>query len=408
MLQKRRCLNGVTIVHEKMPHVRSVVIGICVKVGSSNETASQWGLSHFIEHMLFKGTPTRSAKQIAEQFDRIGGDVNAYTSKEVTCYSAIVLDRYAHQAIDILADMFFNSTFDPKEMEKEKAVILDEIASVEDTPDDDVDERLWGVMYPNDAIGRSIGGSKETIQSFNLEMIEQYMATYYTPENTVISVAGNYDEALIHAIEQHFSAFKARKDTIDHPVIQPPRFSSGQTMKEKAIEQAHVCLGYPGLPLKDERLHDLILLDSIIGGTMSSRLFQQIREELGIAYSVFSYYSSFTSTGAFVIYGGTAPEQVDTMVRCMDEIILDVAQNGVTDEELHNAKEQLKGSFLIGLDSAEARMHRNANNELILGEHRSIDEVVALIEQVQVTHVNRLAREIFVQDRATSVISPNR
>lgn len=408
MLQKRRCLNGVTIVHEKMPHVRSVVIGICVKVGSANETASQWGLSHFIEHMLFKGTPTRSAKQIAEQFDRIGGDVNAYTSKEVTCYSAIVLDRYAHQAIDILADMFFNSTFDPKEMEKEKAVILDEIASVEDTPDDDVDERLWGVMYPNDAIGRSIGGSKETIQSFNIEMIEQYMATYYTPENTVISVAGNYDEALIHTIEQHFSAFKTKKNTIDNRVIQPPRFSSGQTMKEKAIEQAHVCLGYPGLPLKDARLHDLILLDSIIGGTMSSRLFQQIREELGIAYSVFSYYSSFTFTGAFVIYGGTAPEQVDTMVSCMDEIILDVAQNGVTEEELHNAKEQLKGSFLIGLDSAEARMHRNANNELILGEHRSIDEVVALIEQVQVTHVNRLAREIFIQNRATSVISPNR
>lgn len=408
MVQRRICSNGVTIVHEKMAHVRSVVIGICVKAGSINETPSEWGLSHFIEHMLFKGTPTRSAKQIAEQFDRIGGDVNAYTSKEVTCYSATVLDRYAHQAIDILADMFFNSLFDSNEMEKEKIVILDEIASVEDTPDDDVDERLWAIMYPDDAIGRSIGGSKETIQSFNREMIEQYMAMYYTPENIVISVAGNYDESLINYIEYQFDSFKPRKSTTKHPVKQPARFSSGRITKKKAIEQAHVCFGYPGLPLNDERLHDLILLDSIIGGTMSSRLFQQIREDLGIAYSVFSYYSSFTSTGAFVIYGGTAPEQVDRMVKCMDAIVLDVALNGVTEEELHNAKEQLKGSFLIGLDSAEARMHRNANNELILGEHRTIDQVVALIDQVQVAQVNRLAREILLHERAMSMISPSK
>ncbi|WP_252503563.1 pitrilysin family protein [Sporosarcina sp. Marseille-Q4943] len=407
LIQKQISQNGVRIIHEKMPYVRSLAIGLFVKAGSIDETETEWGLSHFIEHMLFKGTSTRSAKMIAEQFDRMGGDINAYTSKEMTCYYATVLDHHAEEALMIMADMFFNSRFDAMDIQKEKSVIYDEIASVEDTPDDDVDERLWSVMYPEHSIGRSIGGIKETISSFDKEMIENYMSRHYTAENIVISIAGNYDDKLIGYIENLFNSFVGNesKDTDEgtHPI-----FHSGRSTKYKDIEQAHICIGYPGLSLTDERLHDLILLDSIVGGTMSSRMFQKIREEKGLAYSVFSYYSSYMSTGSFVVYGGTGPEHLEEMVSTMNQIIDEVVADGVTEKELHNAKEQLKGSFLLGLESSESRMHRNGKNELILSEHKTIDEVVKLIENVQLENVNTIARETFAKERAISIIAPKK
>ncbi|MBD7983578.1 insulinase family protein [Sporosarcina sp. Sa2YVA2] len=405
MINKHICENGARIVHEKMPYVRSVAIGIWVKAGSAYEKEGEWGLSHFIEHMLFKGTPTRSAKMIAEQFDRMGGDINAYTSKELTCYTTTVLDNHANEAIDILADMFFNSLFDENEMKKEKTVILDEIASVEDTPDDDVDERLWAAMYPDHPIGRSIGGIKETIETFDKKMINDYMKEHYRPENIVISVAGNYNETLIDCVIKHFGTFTVLESERAQEQS-PPIFQGKSISKMKDIEQAHICLAYPGLKLKDHRLHDLILLDSIIGGTMSSRLFQEIREERGLAYSVYSYYSSYLSTGSFVIYGGTSPEHLDEMVSMMDAIINNVVMNGISARELSNAKEQLKGSFLLGLESSESRMHRNGNNELILQEHKTMDEVVALIDNVKIEDVIVMAREIFNSERAVSVIAP--
>lgn len=393
------------MVHEKMPYVRSVAIGIWVKAGSAFERDEEWGISHFIEHMLFKGTPTRTARMIAEQFDRIGGDINAYTSKELTCYTTTVLDYHAEEAMDILADMFFHSVFDEKEMQREKTVILDEIASVEDTPDDDVDERLWSVMYPSHPIGRSIGGEKTTINRFDKDMIKRYMDEHYIPHNIVISVAGNYDDKLIDKIIKHFGAFEKSSKGIVHKESAPV-FHGGSTIKRKEIEQAHICLAYPGLPLKDDHLYDLILLDSIVGGTMSSRLFQEIREERGLAYSVYSYYSSYLSTGSFVIYGGTSPEHLEEMVSMMDSIIGELIDKGVSARELTNAKEQLKGSFLLGLESSESRMNRNGNNELIIGEHRTIDEVVALIDKVNISDVNKMAQTIFSCERAVSIISP--
>lgn len=406
MINKTTCKNGVRIIHEKMPYVRSVAIGIWVKAGSLDETADEWGLSHFIEHMLFKGTSKRNAKTIAEEFDRIGGDINAYTSKEMTCYYTTVLDHHAEKAIEILSDMFFNSLFDEEDIQKERSVILDEIASVEDTPDDDVDERLWSVMYPTHPIGRSIGGIKSTIEKFDRKMIRRYMSRLYTPENIVISIAGNYDEKLIDSIGLQFDSF-TESEEIKHITDKPlPVFTSGLITKQKDIEQAHICIGYPGLSLKDNRLHDLILLDSIVGGTMSSRLFQEIREERGLAYSVFSYYSSYMMTGSFVVYGGTSPEHLGEMQSAMEKIIGEIKSKGVTETELINAKEQLKGSFLLGLESSESRMHRNGKNELILHEHKSIDEVVALIDNVTLNDVNRIADETFTDERAISIIAP--
>ncbi|MGG0670745.1 M16 family metallopeptidase [Sporosarcina koreensis] len=406
MIQKQISENGIRIIHEKMPYVRSVAIGLFVKAGSINETEKEWGLSHFVEHMLFKGTKTRSAKMIAEQFDRIGGDINAYTSKEMTCYYATVLDHHAEEALTILADLFFNSRFDGTDIQREKSVILDEIASVEDTPDDDVNERLWSVMYPEHPIGRSIGGIKETIDTFNKKMIERYIARHYTAENIVISIAGNYDDQLIGFIENLFNQFLTGDMAEDTSEETHPVFHSGTSSKYKDIEQAHICIGYPGLALTDDRLHDLILLDSIVGGTMSSRMFQKIREEKGLAYSVFSYYSSYMSTGSFVIYGGTGPEHLEEMVSTMDQLIDEIMEDGVTGQELQNAKEQLKGSFLLGLESSESRMHRNGKNELILLDHKTIDEVVELIDKVQLENVNKIAREIFARTRSISIIAP--
>ncbi|MDW0115685.1 pitrilysin family protein [Sporosarcina thermotolerans] len=405
-MKKTICANGVRIVHEKMPYTRSVAIGIWVKAGSLDENKAEWGLSHFIEHMLFKGTTNRSAKAIAEQFDRIGGDINAYTSKEMTCFYTTVLDYHAEKAMEILVDMFFHSVFDETEIEKEKSVILDEIASVEDTPDDDVDERLWSVMYPNHPIGRSIGGVKDTLGKFNRKMIDDYMSRLYTPENIVISIAGNYDEKLVDFIESKFGAFSGNAKGIDSISDVQPIFKSGLTTKHKEIEQAHICIGYPGLALNEKRLHDLILLDSIVGGTMSSRLFQEIREEQGLAYSVFSYYSSYTMAGSFVIYGGTSPEQLENMVVTMDRITAQIKSEGVTELELSNAKEQLKATILLGLESTESRMHRNGKNELVLNEHKGIDEVQSIIDSVKITDVNQIAYETFTDKRAISIIAP--
>jgi predicted Zn-dependent peptidase len=406
MIETHICRNGVRIVHEKMPHVRSVALGIWVGAGSGDEKESEAGIAHFIEHMLFKGTPSRSARTIAEEFDRIGGDVNAFTSKEMTCYYTTVLGHQAPRALSILTDMFFNSTFDEAEIAKEKSIVLDEIAAVEDAPDDDVDERLWTVMYPEQPMGKPVLGDELTINTFNRKMIDDFMARKYTPERIVISVAGNYDERLIQLIDVQFGAFNRESKVEQALPVAVPEFHGGITVKEKDIEQAHICLGFAGLTVDDKRIPELVVLDSIIGGSMSSRLFQEVREERGLAYSIHSYFSAYKNTGAFMIYGGTSPENLRELSDTIDEVIHSILQEGVTENELHNAKEQLKGGFLLGLESSEARMHRNGKNELILEEHKSVDEVVALIDNVELSQVYRMANDIFSGQRATSIIAP--
>lgn len=406
MIKTHVCQNGVRIVHEKMPHVRSVALGVWVGAGSGDEKESEAGIAHFIEHMLFKGTAKRSARTIAEEFDRIGGDVNAFTSKEMTCYYTTVLGHQAPRALSIMADMFFNSTFEEAEIAKEKSIVLDEIAAVEDAPDDDVDERLWAVMYPEQPIGKPVLGDEKTINTFNRKMIDEFMERKYTPERIVISVAGNYDDRLIQLIEVQFGSFKRGEMAAQSSTLALPEFHGGMTLKEKDIEQAHICLGFSGLPVKDNRIHDLVVLDSIIGGSMSSRLFQEVREERGLAYSVYSYYSAYKMTGTFMIYGGTSPENLKELSDTIDEVIHSILTDGITENELYNAKEQLKGGFLLGLESSESRMHRNGKNELILEEHKTVDEVVALIDNVELSQVYRMANDIFTGQRAISIVAP--
>ncbi|MFD1928654.1 M16 family metallopeptidase [Sporosarcina siberiensis] len=405
MIEKQICANGVRIIHEHMPYVQSVALGVWIEAGSADEKEVESGIAHFIEHMLFKGTGTRSARMIAEEFDRIGGDINAFTSKEATCFFATVLNNHSGKALSILADMFFNSTFLDEEIEKEKSVIFDEIAAVEDTPDDDVHEILWENMYRNHSIGRPVLGKEKTIETFNKEMILNFMERMYRPERIVISVAGNYDEELIQQIEKEFGSFQSKEQHVEMD-LEIPEFFEGVWIKEKDIEQAQLCIGFPGISLGDPNMYDLAILDSIIGGAMSSRLFQEVREERGLAYSVYSYYSSYINSGAFVIYAGTSPEKLSELYSTINDVIDSILEKGVTDNEILNAKEQLKGGFILGLESSESRMNRNGNNELLLKRHLTIDEVISRIDGVNAEGILRMAQSIFVNKRSNSIIGP--
>jgi len=406
MVTKHVCANGVKIVHEKMPHVRSVALGIWIDAGSGDEIEAEAGIAHFIEHMLFKGTTKRTAKSIAEEFDRIGGDINAFTSKDTTCFFATVLSEHAEKALTILEDMVFHSKLDAVEMDKEKSVVLEEISTVEDTPDDDVHERLWATMYPNHPIGKPILGNKETIASFTKEMIVNFMDRLYKPERIVISVAGNFDDGLIDFISNLFGSFKSNGPIEQLREAVKPEFHSNHSFREKDVEQSHMSIGFPSLSEKDENLYDLAILDSILGASMSSRLFQEVREEHGLAYSIYSFYSAYASSGSFIIYGGTAPQKTNELYRVIDEIVDSLVNKGVTDREVENAKEQVIGGFLLGLESTEARMFRNGKNELIQIPHKSPEEVVSRIRLVKKENVNKMAVKILTQKRAISIIAP--
>ena len=399
--------NGVRVVSEPISHARSVSLGIWVKVGSAEELTGEEGIAHFIEHMLFKGTATLTAKEIAQQFDRFGGDINAFTTKEATCFYATVLEDRAEDAARILADMLLNSKLDETEMAKEKSVIIDELASVEDSPEEDADERLWALMYPNHPIGRPIGGTPDRVQSFTKQNLISFMDRFYTPDRIVISVAGDFDNTLLSAVEQLFGSFSKPISNEARPVLEPAGFKSGKGRKAKDIEQSHLFLGYPGLPLKHPDIYSLALLDSILGGTMSSRLFQEVREDKGLAYSVYSYYASHAEEGAFVIGCAASPENEQQLFDTVQSVIHEFKEHGVTGDELRNAKEQMRGSYLIGLESTEARMHRNGNNELLLGEHRSEEEIIAKIQAVTADDIAKMASKLLGNIPAVSILSPN-
>lgn len=378
------CQNGVRIVSEKIPHFRSVAVGIFIKVGSRDEEPHENGMTHFIEHMLFKGTPTRSAKDIAREFDRIGGDINAYTSKEYTCYFAKVVDNHAALAVEIMADMFFNSNMDPVEIERERQVVLEEISMTEDMPDDDVHEQLWRVMYPEHSIGAPILGFEETLKTFNADNIRDFMERFYIPSNTVISVAGNITPELIRQIEELFGHFKKSDGNLPYLT---PAFTYGNSLKFKDIEQGHLCYGFPGLSITDPHLYDMAVMNNILGGTMSSRLFQEIREERGLAYSIYSYHSAYSDHGTLAIYGGTSNEQLPELQEMILESIHKMQGAGLMKTEVDDSKEQFRGNLLLGMESTSSRMSRNGKNELLLGRHIAFDDVLKKIDKISMEGV---------------------
>lgn len=404
MIKRYTCQNGVRIVLENIPTVRSVAIGVWIGTGSRNETPENNGISHFLEHMFFKGTKTKTAREIAESFDSIGGQVNAFTSKEYTCYYAKVLDTHAEFALEVLADMFFNSTFVEEELKKEKNVVLEEIKMYEDTPDDIVHDLLSKAIYENHALGYSILGTEETLSTFTGDTLREYMHDNYTPENVVISVAGNISEAFISTVEKYFGQYNGGKRQNN---VQVPQFHANTMARKKDTEQAHLCLGYKGLQVGHKDIYSLIVMNNILGGSMSSRLFQEVREQRGLAYSVFSYHSAFQDSGIVTIYGGTGAKQLDVLVETIQATLEKLKAEGITEKELNNSKEQLKGSFMLSLESTNSRMSRNGKNELLLKEHRTLDEIIKQIDDVTKESVDTMAQNVFTDDFSISLISPD-
>jgi predicted Zn-dependent peptidase len=404
LIKKYTCQNGVRIVLENIPTVRSVAIGVWIGTGSRNENLQNNGVSHFLEHMFFKGTKTRSAREIAESFDSIGGQVNAFTSKEYTCYYAKVLDDHAQYALDVLADMFFHSTFDEEELKKEKNVVYEEIKMYEDTPDDIVHDVLSRATYGDHPLGYPILGTEETLATFNGDTLRQYMNDYYTPDKVVISVAGNVSEEFIKEIDKLFGSYET---TSTKREVEKPGFMDQKLARKKDTEQAHLCIGFNGLEVGHDNIYSLIVLNNILGGSMSSRLFQDVREQKGLAYSVFSYHSSYEDNGLLTVYGGTGSSQLNLLFETIQDTLATLKAEGITAKELANSKEQMKGSLMLSLESTNSRMSRNGKNELMLGRHRSLDSIIEKVNEVSEESVNTLANQLFTDTYSVALISPD-
>lgn len=396
--------NGLRVLVEPVSTVRSVTIGVWVKTGSRNETPEINGISHFIEHMLFKGTKSRTAKQIAEDFDELGALVNAFTSKEYTCFYTQVLDTHKEAALEILADMFFESTFPEDELTREKKVVIEEIKMYEDTPDDHVHDLLAQAMFGQHPLGKPIIGHEAKINSFSKDTILNYMDTHYTPQNVVISVAGNVEASFLDTIDKHFNRFKQSDSIL---TIEKPKFHVEHLEKHKETEQVHLCFGFEGFPIDYKRMPATLIMSSIFGGGMSSRLFQEVREKKGLAYAVYAYHATYADSGYFTIYAGTTNAQLPLLEDTIYETIQTLIADGVTDKELRNAKAQLSSNTIIRLESTNSLMTRNARNELLLGKHKSLDQIIQEIDDVSLNDIQEIIESVFTKNYAKAMVRPS-
>src|SRR5690625_908890 len=403
MIEKYTCKNGLRIVLEPVPTVRSITIGIWVLTGSRNESAGKSGISHFLEHMFFKGTKTRTAQEIAEAFDSIGGQVNAFTSKEYTCYYARVLDTYKEYALEVLTDMFFESVFPEEEIKREQKVVMEEIKMYEDTPDNHVHDLLSQASYGNHPLGRSILGTEKHLRSFKKETLLDHKEEFYTPNNVVVSIAGNVEASFIHKIEVAFNRFSETHYEVKR---EKPTFEYNNLIKDRSTEQAHLCIGFEGLAIDDENIPTMMIINSVLGGGMSSRLFQEIREKRGLAYSVFSYHSSYLDSGIVAIYAGTNVDQLPLLEETIQQTMTDLNESGLTKKEFTNSKEKLKGNMMLSLESTNSRMSRNGRNELLLNRHRTLDDSISDIDAVTVERVNDVIQITFTDKHEKAVIMP--
>ena len=390
--------NGVRIVSMKMPHVRSVAMGVWVQVGSRDETDAESGLSHFIEHMIFKGTARRTAFQIAKEFDAIGGQTNAFTSMEHTCYHARVLDTQLETMVDIFSDIFLNSMFDGKEVERERPVIFQEIGMVEDSPEELVHVMMGPAFWGGHPLGRSILGSRENIQRFDSQAIKGFFARRYQPDRIVIAIAGNVDHYhLVEMVGPVFSTIVAGNGFAQR---RPPITGCGIQVKHRDLEQAHVCLGMNGVSVTDPRRFAASLLNTILGGNMSSRLFQIIREERGLAYSIYSFLTSFADTGMFGVYTAVDPKDLNACIALILDEIRRLKHEPISADALGDAKEFTKGNLLMAAESPDNQMVRLAQNEFYFGRAIPMQSVIDNIEAVTTADLLSLADELWGGDNA--------
>ncbi len=399
MYQKTVLPNGIRVVTEHLPHVRSVSLGIWFETGSRDEDMNQRGYSHLIEHLVFKGTRRYTARDIAEIMDTSGGHLNAFTGKEHTCYYARILDEHFSQAADILTEMLLHSTFDAREIQKERGVILEEIKMYEDTPDEMVHDLFCEALWPNHALGMNILGTRESISGVGRSELLEFVRSYYSADRLVIAAAGNIDH------QQVVDEVAGALDSLNHQspkTREAPKTQAGQTIvKTKDTEQVHLCVGGPGLSRNDERKYALYILDTITGGGMSSRLFQELREERGLVYSTFSYHSSYADTGSFTLYAGFSPEHYQQVLDVIRQELQSLAREPIGDKELERAKSQLKGSLMLSLESTTNRMTRLARGEMSFGKLHGPDEIAEAVDAVTKEELFALSQELFAKDNLT-------
>ncbi len=388
--------NGIRILTHNMPHSHSVSMGVWVNAGARDESEDESGLFHFIEHMLFKGTAKRSAFQIAKEFDAMGGNTNAFTSMETTCYHARVINSHTQTAADLLTDIFLNSTFDCEEIEKERPVIIQEIGMVEDNPEDYIHLLAGQCCFQNNPLGYSVLGTRENVLNFNADKIKDFFRCRYQPQRTIVSIAGNIEHnQILDAVGPAFGFLK-RGDGFPERVT--PSAHPGVNLFEKNLEQVHICVSLKGLSLTDERRYAFSLMNTIIGGNMSSRLFQEIREKRGLAYSVYSFNSSYADIGVIGAYVAVDPCNA---VEASDVIIREIKrlkENGVDQGELKDAVEYTKGCLLLSLESTDSQMFRQAQNEINFGRNIPLPEIINAIESVTPENIYDLAGILFGSD----------
>ncbi|MGE5530031.1 MAG: M16 family metallopeptidase [Patescibacteria group bacterium] len=396
--------NGLRVIGEDMPYIHSVSLGLWVGAGSRDEPAGWEGISHLIEHMFFKGTQRRSAREIAETIDAVGGQLNAFTTREYTCYYAKVLSTHLPLGLELLAEMFTSSALDEGELAKEKDVILEEIKSYEDAPDELVHDLLAAALWPRHPLGRPILGTPASITALTGSDLREYLRLHYEPHNTVLAVAGRMDfDQVCEMAARHLS--QPCTGSV-RPVQVPPRPDPTRLIRTKDTEQVHLCLGGPGVERANTDKYAVLVLDSILGGSVSSRLFQKLREERGLVYAVGSTHTSFRDTGLFSIYAGTALDRAAEVIGLIVEEIERLQLERIDDAELARAKDQLRGNFLLGMESTSTRMSRLAKAELFRDEVLTPEEVAARVDAVTAADVSRLARAVFGGSLPAAAVAP--
>ena len=397
--------SGLRLITESMPHVRSVSIGVWLTRGSRHERSEQGGIAHFVEHMLFKGTATRSAEDIAQAIDSIGGQLDAFTAKEYASYYIKVLDEHLPTAVDLLSDIVMHPKFDVEDLEKEKKVILEEIKMVEDTPDDLVHELFTQHFWEGHALGRPILGSRETVESFTADILRAYFESVYVAPNLIVSAAGNVEhERVRQLVDTAFGGLRPTAARYDDTV---PKVVPQVLVRSKELEQSHVCLGTNSYQQNHPDRYVSYIMNTVLGGSMSSRLFQNVREKRGLAYAVFSGLSAYRDAGNITIYAGCANEAVPEVVDlCVEE--LRGMKQAVPEAELRRAKDHLKGSLMLSLENTASRMSHLARQEIYFERHFGLDETLAGVERVTTADVTRVATDLFSNGSlAATVVGPS-
>jgi predicted Zn-dependent peptidase len=406
--------SGLRILTEAIPAMRSVSFGVWVAVGSRDETAPQSGVSHFLEHLLFKGTHKRDALQISAQIEAVGGETNAFTAKEYTCYYARVLDEDLPLAVDVMCDVVADSVLNPSDLETERGVILEEIAMHDDEPDDEVHDLFARAIFGGHPLGRLISGTEETISAMTRRQIHSFYRRHYTAPSVVVAAAGNLDHAklvgLVRAALRGTPLDTGAAEPVPHRrAAREVRTSAAHAaVRHKDTEQAHLVLGCRGIGRLDERRFALDVLNNVLGGGMSSRLFQEIRERRGLAYSVYSFFSQYADSGLFGVYAGCAPGKVDEVLELARAELAAVAAGGITEAELARGKGMTRGAYVLGLEDTGSRMSRLAKGELLFGDVLSVDELLTRVEAVTAADVNALAADLLSRPMSLAVVGPFR